>query len=99
MAASLLAVTALALTSCDPAIARRKGVVAVVRPVDDSPGEVEVCLLNTVDAGSTYGDKSPSRGECLAGVPDGSIPKPRDCVVLQIQGESSMLWIEPADGC
>ncbi len=99
MAVSLLAASVMTLPSCDPGIARRKGVVAEVRTVDDSPGELEVCLSSTVDAGSSYGDKSPSSGECLAGIPEGSVPEPGDCIVLQIQGESSMLGIEPADGC
>lgn len=99
MAASLLAVSVMTLTSCDSGIVRRKGVVAEVRTVDGAPEEVEVCLSSTVDAGSSYGDKSPSSGECLAGIPEGSVPEPGDCIVLQIQGESSMLGITPADGC
>jgi len=95
----LVAGILVALPSCDPAIARRKGVVRVARTADDPADGVKVCIVNTVDAGSSYGDTSPEEAECLQGLPEGTLPEPGDCIILQIQGEGSALKIDPAEGC
>ncbi len=92
----VIAIGALILAACNPAIARRRGQVVSVR--SDKP-ETEVCIANAVDAGSTYGDKTPSDRECLRGILDGQMPELGDCVTLQVQGEGSELRVTSADDC
>ena len=58
-----------------------------------------MCLRDTTDAGSTYGDKQPRDSICWDGVLEGVVPTIGACVVLQAQGESSVLRVEPAQGC
>ena len=83
----------------NPAIYRARGTVASVRAVDGE--RVEVCLEGAVKAaGSTYG-KSPSDGRiCMDGIAEPpALPNIGDCVVLQHQGEGSVMKIEQADEC
>ena len=88
---------AVLLTSCNPAIARAQGVVTSIRQLDEQT--TEVCLRDAKDAGSTYGDKRDRDSLCWSGVLEGSEPTIGSCVALQAQGESSVLGVEPADGC
>ena len=88
---------AVLLCSCNPAIARSKGVVTSVRKNADQT--TEVCLRNTMDAGSTYGNKQDRDASCWDGVLEGVKPTIGACVVLQAQGESSVLRVESAKGC
>ena len=94
LGASLAAVV---LCSCNPAIARAKGVVTSVRKSRDRT--TEVCLRDTTDAGSTYGDKRDRDSICWDGFVEGIEPTIGACVVLQSQGESSVLRVESAEGC
>jgi len=82
--------------ACNPAIARVRGQVVAVEPVDD---EIEICVSGPTDAGSTYGDDTFDDPECWSGVVDDELPSVGDCVTLQVQGESSRLEVEPASGC
>lgn len=82
--------------ACNPAIARVRGEVVTVEPVDE---EIEICLAGPTDAGSTYGDGTFDDPECWSGLVDNELPSVGDCVTLQIQGESSMLEVEPASDC
>jgi hypothetical protein len=49
--------------------------------------------------GSTYGSGEARSQDCRDGVLEGDRPSIGDCVVLQTQGESSILRIESSDGC
>lgn len=49
----------------NPAIVRMRGLVSSVRPRDD---EVEICIANPVDAGTTYGDREFDSLECWRGL-------------------------------
>jgi hypothetical protein len=81
----------------NPAIARMKGAVITVGPVED---ETRICLSDPVDAGTTYGDRKYSDRECWSGILEGDpAPQVGDCVVLGVQGESSVLSVERAHGC
>jgi hypothetical protein len=83
----------------NPAIYRARGTVVSVRAVDSK--SAEVCLERAVKAaGSTYGT-SPSNGRiCMDGIAEPpALPNIGDCVVLQQQGEGSVMKIEPADEC
>lgn len=91
-------IAAVVLCSCNPAIARAKGVVTSVRK--SSRDQItEVCLRDTTDAGSTYGDKRDRDSICWDGFVEGIEPTIGACVVLQSQGESSVLRVESAEGC
>jgi hypothetical protein len=92
---ALLATVTMALASCDSAVARTKGVVSSVQP----GAETQICLKNTVDAGSTYGDKSPRAEVCATGIVQGPVPQPGDCIILRTQGESSDLTVTPGKAC
>jgi hypothetical protein len=59
----------------------------------------EVCLRDTTDAGSTYGDKRDRESICWDGSLEGVKPEIGACVVLQSQGESGILRVESAEGC
>ena len=85
------------LCSCNPAIARSKGVVTSVRKKTEQTAEV--CLRDTTDAGSTYGSNRDRDSICWDGVLEGVEPTIGACVVLQAQGESSVLRVESAEGC
>jgi hypothetical protein len=94
----LVVVTALyGLAQGDPAIARRRGEVTSIKTVDGA--STEVCIRNTTDAGSTYGDPKDRPLECLEGLLEGITPTVGSCVVLQVEGEASYLRAARADRC
>jgi len=84
------------LAAGNPAIARIRGEVVSVDQVDE---RIEVCVVNPVDAGSTYGDREFDSTECWSGDVSDGLPNLGDCVVLQTQGESSVLKVTPARAC
>ena len=59
----------------------------------------EVCLRDTTDAGSSYGDKRERDLICWSGALEVVEPTIGSCVVLQAQGEPRVLCVEPADEC
>ena len=80
----------------NPAIARMRGLVSSVQPRDD---EVEICIANPVDAGTTYGDSEFDSLECWRGFVEDPRPAVGDCVVVQSQGHVSELIVESSTGC
>ncbi len=58
-----------------------------------------ICIRDTVDAGGTYGNRKPRAEVCWDGILEGTLPSVGDCVILQTQGESSVLAVEKATGC
>jgi hypothetical protein len=99
VASLLVVVASVGLYQCatNPAIARMRGVVTSVTEVPDR--QVEVCIRDATDAGSTYGDRNDRDSLCWDGFLEGMRPKVGDCVVLQAQGESATLKVEAATGC
>jgi hypothetical protein len=79
-----------------PAIARSRGRVTEVHWTSKL---TKICISGVSDAGSTYGDKSPSERECWDGITEGSLPRRGDCVVLESQAEGSELKVQRASGC
>ena len=79
------------------AIARVKGTVVAITPAEDD--QVEVCLRDVVDAGSTYGNTDDRSSICWSGELEGSEPTIGVCVVLQSEGEASYLRVERSEGC
>lgn len=80
----------------NPAIARMKGEVVSVEPVED---HTEICLAHPVDAGSTYGDRSYAELECRNGIIAGVAPEVGECVIIESQGESSVIEVESGRLC
>jgi hypothetical protein len=80
----------------NPYIARMKGEVMKIEPVDD---ETQICLSNPVDAGSTYGDRKYSERECWSGVLEVPAPEVGDCVIVGVQAETSVMSVERAHRC
>lgn len=74
-----LAGSAVYVGACNPAIARVRGQVLTIEPVDD---EIEICVSGPTDADSTYGDDSFDDPECWSGVVDDVLPSVGDCVTL-----------------
>ncbi len=70
------------LSACvGPSIARERGIVV---SIDTPIGRTsKLCLANTVDAGSTYGDRKGHRNVCWDGQLEGIVPHIGDCVVMQ----------------
>ena len=100
VASAVLLVGALALfliAQNSEAIARVKGTVVTVAPAEDD--QVEVCLGDVVDAGSTYGNTDDRSSLCWSGELEGSEPTIGACVVLQSEGEASYLRVERSEGC
>lgn len=81
----------------DPSIARARGLVASIRPVDD--GRTEVCIRDTTDAGSSGGALEDRELVCWDGALEGVGAAVGECVVLQTEGETDYLRVEKADGC
>jgi hypothetical protein len=78
----------------NPAIARMKGEVISVEPVDD---ETEICLSEPMDAGSTHGDREYDNPECRRGLLESRVPSVADCVILKSQGHVSEIEVEAAE--
>lgn len=64
------------------AIARVKGTVVTLAPAEDD--QVEICLRDVMDAGSTYGNTDDRSSICWSGELEGSEPTIGACVVLQL---------------
>ena len=78
-------------------IARERGtVVSIETPIGQG---ATLCLANTVDAGSTYGERKGHANVCWDGQLEGVVPRAGDCVVMQTEGETSYLRVETAQGC
>jgi hypothetical protein len=80
----------------NPAINQARGTVLSVERLDD---EIELCLSEPVDAGSTYGDRRYSDVECWQGLIETRLPEPGECVVVRAQGHVSELEVKKAAGC
>lgn len=85
-----------ALVQGDSAIARRRGEATSVKSLSD--GVSEVCIKNTTDAGGNYGDRKNLPSVCWHGLLEGVSPAVGDCVILQVEGETSYLRVETAEG-
>ena len=82
--------------ACTSAIFRVQG--EVVSVTDLGENGTKICISDAVDPDDPDRDDFEPR-ECRDGFLEGEVPTEGDCVVLQTQGESSMLEVTRASGC
>lgn len=70
----------------------------MVSVTDLGDNGTEVCISGAVDPDDLDREDFESR-ECRDGFIEGEVPAEGDCVVLQTQGESSMLEVTRVSGC
>jgi hypothetical protein len=80
----------------DPGISRTRGRITSAAVSSDY---TTICMSNTTDAGSTYGDRAPRAKFCLTARASGDAPVIGACVVAQMQTESDRVQIERSDSC
>lgn len=79
----------------DAAIARQRGELTWFNDGDPT----QICIKDTTDAGSTFGNFGSQPLICWSGSSEGDDASIGDCVILQIAAESDYLRVEHTDGC
>ena len=95
VAISLGSITMYASFASDEAIARQRGELTWFN--DGTPAQI--CIKDTTDAGSTFGNFGSQHLLCWSGNFEGDGASIGDCVILQIAAEPEYLRVEQADGC
>jgi hypothetical protein len=95
----LIGVALVSVSACSRYIARERGTVLSIETPDLRGKGSTLCLANTVDAGSTYGARKGHQKVCWSGNLEGIVPRVGDCVVMQVEAETSYLRVTGGEGC